>query len=80
MPTVSILRKEVFFFMEMNHLQHYLQHHFSREEIAEEFGVHRPTVDRELSTLIGKKKNLKKGGDRDEKEKKLRSESKNSSR
>lgn len=56
-----------------------LDHQYSKEEIAEEFGTHRPIMEREVSARIGKKKNPKKEGKQDEKTKKLRSESKNSS-
>lgn len=58
----------------------YLQHHFRREEIAEEFGIHRPTVERELSVAVGKQKEKDKGSDHREKEKRIRTKSENSTR
>lgn len=51
-----------------------------REEAAEEFGIHRPTTERNILTAIGKVNKTKKKGDGNEKEKKIRSESKNTSR
>lgn len=66
--------------MEILHLQHYLQHHFSREEIAEEFGVHRPMVEKEMISSLWKVKKDKREGEGNEKAKKLQSKSPHSSR
>ncbi|WNF35474.1 hypothetical protein RJD24_13520 [Bacillaceae bacterium IKA-2] len=56
-----------------------LQNHNTREEISEEFGTHRPMVERDLNVSIGNKKKTEKGEKQDEKTKKLRTKSKNSS-
>lgn len=53
--------------------------HNIKEEIAEEFGTHRPALEREISVSIGNKKRTEKGEKQDEKTKKLQSESKHSS-
>ncbi|OIJ13180.1 hypothetical protein BKP37_11795 [Anaerobacillus alkalilacustris] len=53
---------------------------FSDEEIAEEFGIHRPIMEREISASIGKKKNNEREVKKDEEKKKVRSKSKDSPR
>ncbi|MCT8139809.1 hypothetical protein H1D32_20140 [Anaerobacillus sp. CMMVII] len=65
--------------MEIFHLQHYL-HHFSSEEIAEEFGIARPVVEKEIITAIGKSQKASKEGEESEKRKKLQSKPTHSSR
>lgn len=56
-----------------------LQHQYPIEEIAEEFGTHRPMIERDINARIDKKEKVKKEGKQDEKAKKLRSKSKNPS-
>jgi hypothetical protein len=51
-----------------------------QEEIAEEFGSHRPMVEREISASLRKEKITDKGLKQDEKAKKIRSKPKNTSR
>ncbi|OIJ17820.1 hypothetical protein BKP45_19855 [Anaerobacillus alkalidiazotrophicus] len=53
---------------------------FSDEEIAEEFGIHRPIMDREISASIGKRKNNEKEVKKNEEKKKVRPQSKNAPR
>lgn len=64
--------------MEIFNLQHYLQHYYSNEEIAEEFGFFRSIAEREVTTKVMKKESRK--DDENERTKKLRPKSKNSSR
>lgn len=56
-----------------------LQNQNIKEEIAEEFGTHRPALEKDISARIGSRKKAKKGEKQDEKAKKLQSESKHSS-
>ncbi|WP_161568295.1 hypothetical protein [Anaerobacillus alkaliphilus] len=66
--------------MEILNLQHFLQHHFSGEEIAEEFGIHRPMVEKEVIAEIGRNKKPKGKVEKNEKAKKLQSKPPHSSR
>lgn len=55
------------------------QNHSTKEEISEEFGTHRPAVEKDINASIGNMKKAEKGEKQDEKTKKLQSESRNSS-
>jgi predicted DNA-binding protein YlxM (UPF0122 family) len=66
--------------MEILNMQHYLQHHFSKEEIAEEFGVPRPMVEKDIIASLGRDKKEKRKGEVSEKTKKLRPKPPHSSR
>lgn len=66
--------------MEITNLQYYLQHNFSKEEIAEEFGAQKTMVERDLTISREKQKKQKKGVKGHEKATELQRESRNSSR
>ncbi len=57
--------------MEILNLQHYLQHHFSSEEIAEEFGIQRPMVEKDIVAELGTDKKAKRKEKSNEKTKKV---------
>jgi hypothetical protein len=66
--------------MDIFNLQQYLLHNFSREETAEEFGINRPMMEKDIITSIGSEKQEKREGEGSEKTKKFRPKPKNSSR